>query len=265
MIDASAKEDDEKFQKRNNQWVILVDDEEDIRMAVGDFLYNQGFQVTACADGQSLLEVLDTEHEQGQSHLPDAIISDIRMPLSDQNGYELVEVIRAAPKWSGIPIVMLTAKAMTQDRVQGYKVGANAFLPKPFDPYELLSILDNVIARSKQSVASSRAAAGSGSNDETVASSSPDLLALKQQLDEIKQIMERNAAATVQKTNVALTESERYMLQMICDGCTYAEIAADCNVTVKAVNRFVQKLYQQTETKTRTELAKWAIQVGYVS
>ncbi|KAG7362792.1 diatom response regulator 1 [Nitzschia inconspicua] len=251
---------DEKFKKRNEQWVILVDDEEAIRMAVGDFLFNQGFQVTACADADSLLEVLQSEHDQGQRHLPDAIISDIRMPLSTKNGYELVEAIRSVPQWSSIPIIMLTAKAMTQDRVQGYKVGADAFLPKPFDPNELLSILDNVIARSKQSTV---IATENGTSVET-SSSSPDLLALKRQLDEIKEIMERNAASTVQKTNVVLTKSEQHMLQLVCDGCTYAEIAKDCDLTVKAVNRFVQKLYEQTDTKTRTELVKWAIQVGYV-
>jgi DNA-binding NarL/FixJ family response regulator len=250
---------DDKFAKRNEQWVILVDDEEAIRMAVGDFLYEQGFQVTACADADSLLEVLQTEHDQGESHLPDAIISDIRMPLSTKNGYELVEAIRSVPEWSGIPIVMLTAKALTQDRVQGYKVGADAFLPKPFDPNELLSILDNVIARSKQS-----AGAASGTGGASSSSTTTDLLVLKQQLDEIKKIMERNAASTVQKTNVVLKESEQQMLQMISDGFTSSEIAKECGVTVLTVNRFVQKLYEQTGTKTRTELVKWAIQVGYI-
>jgi DNA-binding response OmpR family regulator len=253
----------EKIRQRNEQWVILVDDEESIRLAVGDFLFEHGYQVTACADADSLLEVLRAEHDEGANQLPDAIISDIRMPLSTKNGYELVEAIRSAPQWSNIPIVMLTAKAMTQDRVQGYKVGADAFLPKPFDPNELLSILDNVIARNKQRMRMpSSDESGSGEAD---LSSTPDLLVLKQQLDEIKEIMERNAASTVQKTNIVLTDNERKVLQMICDGLTYSEVAKACDMNVKAVNRFVQKLHAQTETKTKTELVKWAMQVGYVS
>jgi DNA-binding NarL/FixJ family response regulator len=254
---------DENFRQRNKHWVILVDDEESIRLAVGDFLFEHGYQVTACADADSLLEVLRSEHEEGANHLPDAIISDIRLPLSTKNGYELVEAIRSAPQWTNIPIVMLTAKAMTQDRVQGYKVGADAFLPKPFDPNELLSILDNMIARNKQRMR--MRSSDETSIDEAEQSSTPDLLVLKQQLDEIKEIMERNAASTVQKTNVVLTEQERKVLQMICDGCTYSEVAKECNMSVQAVNRFVQKLHDRTEAKTRTELVKWAIQVGYVS
>jgi ATP-dependent helicase HrpB len=254
---------DEKFRQRNELWVILVDDEESIRLAVGDFLFEHGYQVTACADADSLLEVLRAEHDEGANQLPDAIISDIRMPLSTKNGYELVEAIRSAPQWTNIPIVMLTAKGMTQDRVQGYKVGADAFLPKPFDPNELLSILDNMIARNKQRMLVPPT--DERSTDEAEPSSTPDLLVLKQQLDEIKEIMERNAASTVQKTNVVLTENERKMLQVISDGYTYSEVAKECDMSVKAVNRFVQKLHAQTETKTKTELVKWAIQVGYVS
>ncbi|KAL3909183.1 MAG: hypothetical protein SGILL_008188, partial [Bacillariaceae sp.] len=238
-------------------WVVLVDDEESIRLALGDLLFDEGYQVTACADADSLLEVLEAEQDD---RLPDAIVSDIRMPLSSKNGYELVETIRSVPKWSGIPVVMLTAKAMTQDRVEGYRVGADAFLPKPFDPNELLSILDNVIMRSQQR---GRIDGGESALQNEKASAPSELLVLKQQLDEIKDLMEKNSASTVQKTNVFLTDNERGTLQLICDGYTYSEIAEDRNVSVASVNRFVQKLYEETETKTRTELVKWAVQVGY--
>jgi DNA-binding NarL/FixJ family response regulator len=261
--DAVNEANNDRFLQRNNQWVVLVDDEEAIRLAVGDFLYNQGYQVTACADADSLFKVLETADDD--KRLPDAIISDIRMPLSNKNGYELVEAIRSVPKWSAIPVVMLTAKGMTQDRVQGYRVGADAFLPKPFDPNELLSILDNVITRSKQRGQGSRTGDGKESKQNNEPSSTaPELLALKHQLEEIKVIMERNAANTVQKTNVVLTDNEMETLRMLCDGCTYVEIAQDRGVSVNSVNRTVQKLYEMTETKTRTELVKWAVQVGYI-
>jgi ATP-dependent helicase HrpB len=65
---------DEKFRWRNNQWVILVDDEESIRMAVGDFLFEHGYQVTACADADSLLEVLRAEHDARiNSQMPSSV------------------------------------------------------------------------------------------------------------------------------------------------------------------------------------------------
>ena len=170
-VEYEEKDDDEKFKQRNEHWVVLVDDEESIRLAVGEYLYDKGYQVTACSDADSLLDVLlseeDVEEEESvdvigsgtkirknkkKKRLPDAIISDIRMPESSRNGYQLVEEIRSNPDLDQIPVIFLTARAMTQDRVQGYQVGADAFLPKPFDAEELLSILDNLIARRQQRV-----------------------------------------------------------------------------------------------------------------
>lgn len=71
---------DPKFVERNKRWIVLVDDEESIRLAVGDFLYDRGYQVTACADADSMLNLCslavdDVESkEDGLLSIPDAII-----------------------------------------------------------------------------------------------------------------------------------------------------------------------------------------------
>ena len=66
---------DPKFLARNKHWVIIADDEEDIRMAVGDYLYDQGYQVTACADADTLLEVCSKPRSDRElAPIPDAII-----------------------------------------------------------------------------------------------------------------------------------------------------------------------------------------------
>ena len=66
---------DPKFVERNKRWVVLVDDEESIRLAVGDFLYNQGYQVTACADADAMLEICAQPNKEGElPEVPDAII-----------------------------------------------------------------------------------------------------------------------------------------------------------------------------------------------
>jgi DNA-binding NarL/FixJ family response regulator len=282
------REKDEKFKQRNENWVVLVDDEESIRLAVGEYLYDKGYQVTACADADSLLDVLleeesaaveeEEEEEkadeiggdkprknQKNKRLPDAIICDIRMPESSRNGYQLVEEIRSNPDLDQIPVIFLTAKAMTQDRIQGYQVGADAFLPKPFDADELLSILDNLIVRSQQRIYGKSETSSPSSQPEQSPASVDELRALKQQLEEIKDIMKQNAANTVQKTDVYLTDNEREILQMICDGYTNTEIASNLDVKMGTINKLVQKLYKETETQTRTELVKWAVRVGYVT
>lgn len=236
---------DARFLKRNKYWVVLVDDEESIRLAVGDYLYDEGYQVTACADAAALLdEVLSKD---GTSRLPDAIISDIRMPTTD--GIQLLTKIRQNSIWARIPVVLLTAKGLTADRVAGYQAGADAYLTKPFDPEELLSMLDNVILRRKQ-----------------LENHTPSGLSdLQQELASIKQLMQENAQKVVKSTQVFLNETERPVLERLCEGYTNAEIAQSCDLSVDKVARTISKLYRTTKCQTRTELVRWAFSTGYAS
>ncbi|CAJ1969578.1 unnamed protein product [Cylindrotheca closterium] len=235
-----------KFIQRNKRWVVLVDDEEPIRLAVGDFLYSHGYQVTACADADSMLEVCAKPTVDGALITPDAIVSDIRMPGKD--GLELLGLIREDQRLTRIPVILLTAKAMTKDRIDGYKAGADVYLPKPFDPEELLSILDNIITRRKQM---------SGKNG--------DLMDLKTDMENIKFIMQQNSQTVVKKTDVFLTDTERDVLELVCKGYTNTEVATKREVAVDSVNRMLTKLYSETGTRTRTELVRWAMKHGYVS
>ena len=88
---------------------------------------------------------------------------------------------------------------------------------------------------------------------------------LKQDMDQIKQLMKRNSNTVVKKTDVYLTDVERDVLEYICKGYTNGEIAEERKVSVIGVNRMIQKLYLITGTQTRTELVRWAISTGYVS
>jgi DNA-binding response OmpR family regulator len=238
---------DPKFLKRNKHWVVLVDDEEAIRQSVGDFLYDEGYQVTACADADALLEVCRKPRGPGGlPAIPDAIVSDVRMPGKD--GIELTEYIRADERLQRVPVILLTAKAMTQDRIAGYKAGADAYLPKPFNPDELLSILDNAILRRRQMQ-------GQGGS----------MVDLKQDMASIKELLKQNGANLVKKTNVYLTPTEREVLDLLCKGYTSQEIATERGVILPGVTRVIQTLYSKTVTQTRTELVRWAIQTGYVA
>jgi DNA-binding NarL/FixJ family response regulator len=242
---------DPKFVFRNKRWVVVVDDEEPIRMAVGDFLYDQGFQVTACVDADAMLAICANGAEaplsiDGLPRVPDCIVSDIRMPGKD--GIELLGLIRSDPMLATVPVVLLTAKAMAKDRVQGYQAGADAYLPKPFDPDELLSIVDNVILRRQQM-------SGQGAS----------LLELKDEITKIKEIMRRNSANVVKRTDIYLTDKERDILELLCQGFTNSEIADERKASLFDINTIVQKLRSKTRSRNRTELVRWAIATGYVS
>ena len=171
--------------------------------------------------------------------------SDVRMPGKD--GIELLGLIRTDERLERVPVILLTAKALTQDRIAGYKAGADVYLSKPFDPDELLSILDNAIQRRHQMT---------GKNG--------NLLDLKQDMENIKQIMRKNGASVVKKTNIYLTNAERDVLELLCKGYTNGEIAEERGVNVIGINRMIQKIYLETKTRTRTELVRWAITSGYV-
>lgn len=168
--------------------------------------------------------------------------------MPGKDGIELLGLIRSDERLSRVPVILLTAKGMTQDRIEGYKAGADVYLPKPFDPEELLSIVDGSIQRRQQ-----------------MAGKRGGLVDLKEDMDTIKQLMRRNTSTVVKKTDVYLTDMERDVLELVCKGYTNAEIAAERQVGKLGINRVIQKLYSRTRTQTRTELVRWAITTGYVS
>ena len=80
--------------------------------------------------------------------IPDVIISDVMMPRCD--GYGLLKKIREDERLGGTPVIFLTAKGMTADRTQGYQAGVDDYMPKPFDPDELVARVKNVVQRQER-------------------------------------------------------------------------------------------------------------------
>jgi len=236
---------DRKFLERNQHWILFVDDEEAIRQSVGDFLYDSGYQVTACADAPAAVQVC--RQIGADQTRPSCIVSDIRMP-GGPSGLHLLQWIRAQDTLKRVPVVLLTAKGLTEDRIAGYKAGADVYLPKPFYPDELLSVVDNLIARRQEMVGQS------GS-----------LVDLQQEMANIKLLLQENGRTTVKKTDVYLTPAQREVLELLCQGYTNAEIAEERKTTKAYVTKTLQTIYRETGTSTRTELLKWAVQTGYVS
>ena len=109
--------------------VLVVDDEPDAVELIEFNLKAAGMEVTAAADGNEALK-------KARALLPDLIILDIMLPEVD--GIEICKILRRDPKTSGIPIIMLTAKAGEVDRVLGLELGADDYVTKPFSPRELM-------------------------------------------------------------------------------------------------------------------------------
>jgi two-component system, OmpR family, response regulator len=106
--------------------ILIVDDDPHIRELAQVFLRNEGFDVHQAADGMEALSILD-------SITVEMVILDIMMPNMD--GWELCRQLRTAYDF---PLLMLTAKGETADKVQGFQLGTDDYLVKPFEPLELV-------------------------------------------------------------------------------------------------------------------------------
>ncbi|MBQ8069361.1 MAG: response regulator [Bacteroidales bacterium] len=118
-----------------NGTILVVEDSEDIRLFIRNLLA-PSYRVVMAADG---LEAKDSL----KLGLPDLVISDIMMP--GMNGYELCREIKGNSEWSHIPVVLLTAKADAASSIEGLKSGADAYIPKPFDPDYLKAAVESII------------------------------------------------------------------------------------------------------------------------
>lgn len=118
--------------------VLIVDDDEKLRTLLREYLEDNMYKVTALSDGSNLLETV-------RSKLPDIIILDIMLPGKD--GLELLKELR---REFATPVIMLTAKGEDMDRILGLELGADDYLPKPFNPRELLARMKAIWRRTSQ-------------------------------------------------------------------------------------------------------------------
>jgi DNA-binding response OmpR family regulator len=129
--------------------ILLVDDDPRLAEMVSEYLGEAGFRVTIAPDGRTGLERL--------SRAPyEALVLDLMLP--DMDGLEVCRQVRAsAASTSEIPILMLTARGDAMDRVVGLELGADDYLPKPFEPRELLARLRALLRRRRRGGADSAA------------------------------------------------------------------------------------------------------------
>lgn len=190
-------------------WVLLVEDEDDLRSAIGSFLAKEGgYHVTGVSDARSAilvcrgmvrpnsrnaraknvnqdLDALSNNSTNATAVFPDCLILDIRL-LGSMDGLDLLKIIRSDPLLESLPVVLLTAKGKVEDRIVGYEAGADAYLPKPFDPEELLSIVNGLLSRDKLSIKGEADGGTMIQNDNT---DNPVYGDLKRELMEIKALM----------------------------------------------------------------------------
>ena len=119
--------------------ILVVDDKQSLSELVAQFL-GQSYQVKTTENGLEAMGWLQ------EGNIPDLIITDLEMPEMD--GFELIKQVKGAGLFSDIPIIVLSCRDSSADRVECLRLGADDYMVKPFNPEELLIRVDKLIIRS---------------------------------------------------------------------------------------------------------------------
>lgn len=215
--------------------ILVVDDDLGTRLSVSDYLELSGYLVVTAPDGQSAIAMV----EQYQPHL---IITDVTMPKVD--GYEFVRRVRTQPMFRLLPVIFLTAHNTTEDRIKGYQLGCDAYLPKPFELKELGAVVRNLLERSQMIQSEWR-----------------------QQVQWVEQQPSREKAESQNRTiadavgdAIELTDREQEVLLLLLDGLSNAQIGDRLYLSPRTVEKYVSNLLRKTETSNRAELVRFAME-----
>ncbi|MFZ9740254.1 MAG: response regulator transcription factor [Prochlorotrichaceae cyanobacterium] len=225
--------------------ILLVDDEPGLREAVQAYLEDHEFNVEVASDASEGWAKL-------QQFRPDLVITDIMMPRVD--GYAFLKQLREDDRFKGLPVVFLTARGMTRDRIQGYDAGCDAYLSKPFDPDELVSIVSNLLKRREDVLQDNSGGAA-------------NLADMARQVAEIRELLMNRAPSLVtgDNLNLDLTPREQSVLNLVAKGLMNKEIARELETSVRNVEKYVSRLFSKTTTNSRTELVRFALEHGLVT
>ncbi|MBW4554378.1 MAG: response regulator transcription factor [Trichormus sp. ATA11-4-KO1] len=222
--------------------ILVVDDDLGTRLSISDYLELSGYSVVTANDGQEALAMVDNYH-------PDLIVTDIVMPR--MNGYELVRRVRQQPAFRLLPVILLTARTKTQERILGYQSGCDLYLPKPFELEELAAAIRNLLERSQIIQSEYRF-----SHKENLGSFLPT-----------KEVDTHNSLSThIQQSHLfsSLTPREQEVLELLTHGLSNADMGNQLHLSPRTVEKYVSSLLRKTATSNRAELVRFAIKHGLV-
>lgn len=222
--------------------ILVVDDDLGTRLSISDYLELSGYSVVTANDGQEALTMVDNYH-------PDLIVTDIIMPRI--NGYELVRRVRQQATFRLLPVILLTERTKTQERILGYQSGCDLYLPKPFELEELAAAIRNLLERSQIIQSEYRR-----SHKENLGSFTYP-----------KEVTVRNSLwAGIQESHqfLSLTPREQEVLELLTHGLSNADIGGQLHLSPRTVEKYVSSLLRKTDTSNRAELVRFAITHGLV-
>ena len=203
--------------------LLVVDDEPNLLRAVAACLKAEDYEVSTARSGhEALMQLAES--------IPDLIISDIRMPGMD--GYKLARQLRGSPRTALVPIVFLTAKDETADRIEGFRAGVDAYLTKPFEPEELIAVVNAILQRVERTHSQIARLVSSGTSEEAPASFQDE----------------------------ALTDAESRVAVAVSRGLSNKEIAAELEISVRTVENHISHILDKKGFSNRVEIARYVFE-----
>lgn len=200
--------------------LLIVDDDPSLLRAVAVCLRGEGYEVdTARSGDEALVHIAQS--------LPDLIVSDIRMPRMD--GYALARHLRNNPRTDLIPVIFLTAKDESSDRIAGIRSGVDAYLTKPFEPDELIAVIENILRRVERTHA------------------------------EIARLIGSNTREHLAFTDEELTEAEERIAASVASGLSNKEIASELGLSVRTVENHISHILAKKNFENRVEIARYVL------
>jgi DNA-binding NarL/FixJ family response regulator len=205
--------------------ILVADDNLGTRLSVSDYLEISGYSVITAEDGQQALSMIDRYH-------PHLIVTDINMPKLD--GYELVRKVRQRPEFRLLPVVFLTERSSTEERIRGYQLGCDMYLPKPFEMQELSAVIRNLLERSQIIQSEWRFSSLEVTRSQPQTPTSPNAF--------------------------ELTKREQQVLDLLTTGLSNGDIGNKLHLSPRTVEKYVSSLLRKTETSNRAELVRFALE-----
>ena len=201
--------------------LLVVDDEPNLLRAVAACLKAEDYEVSTARSGHEALVNL-------AESVPDLIISDIRMPGMD--GYKLARQLRASQRTALVPLVFLTAKDETADRIEGFRAGVDAYLTKPFEPDELITVVTGILNR------------------------------VERTHSQIAQLLSSASVEEAAFQDEALTDAEKRVALAVSRGLSNKEIAAKLEISVRTVENHISHILDKKGFTNRVEIARYILE-----
>ena len=225
--------------------ILVAEDDPAIRLSVSDYLELNGYSVIAAENGEQALSMVEEYH-------PHLLISDIKMPHKD--GYELIKSIRKLPQYRLLPVILLSERRATTERIRGYQAGCDMYLPKPFEMEELGAIMRNLLERSQ--MIHSELRFSQSDHPESTATIPPDS----------REIPETATSFNPQELydKLDLTKREEEVLKLLMEGHSNIEIGQRLHLSHRTIEKYVSSLLRKSERNNRIELIRYAMEYHLV-